>query len=1821
MSIPQPMTHDEFFSHATNHQYAKEFGPPPYGDKGLTELIQREGGIHLKTLLNLRQMRDLSDKDTVLDHLMDRDNGYGAIRRAIQYLKTKIPNDGTPLTIHSTPEELDELMKKIPEESRTGVLRFLKHFTGARTRHFKYLESPDSFDESTVNPSDVPEHIKKDPEFKDYLLSQVLSHKPVYHISSMNAIEHLADADMPPLSDEELQQVVDKAITPMSKGGLGLRVADIFGHQRFLNRHPTMVEKVLNHPEFNPRLSAAEIPYGVLEQVKTYLKDKKYTDPLRRMLAIRAMVGNQYAHELSKDELDDYLGQAYAADDPDSANFRRISPILNSFETSPKKWNEEQAKSLYDFLKKYMPNKLTPPILRQISNKTDIPFDVEDLKQYSKKPISINTLPIKMLYRIKGEDMDKLIPEQGANASPQEDENVMKMLKLWAVHNVNNESLTPKQKQFLKEYKNSYPASGNRLMAETEFEISKKLQDEGLGDGYVKSSKDLLRLIPILNSPHTHLEDILYHPKADHEVYEKLMDMNDQEPLQFQVQDASYDNDYDSTDILKRMFVRTKKLYGRPSMTDKSSSVANGLLGDLTHVKVGSAALRKLRDYLQEQGKTLRPEELPKDQTWNSLVKEVRGRDGNVNYVQDWNPLRDATGRLSHEKVAAHIDQMPIKKFLIHNQDDWNERLQSHSRAPTTIMSINLTPQTVDKLKENGLWGTFLDMGRSVNPAHPTTPYSLGWTRYSINHDNKEVFMDELQTDLFRRYRDVMTDDNESDHNKSKYKQTWDLLFGKVHAPELLHETALQFFRDQGLHDYKYHVHSVDSKRGVSIDSDPSNPAPAHMQDTYEKMPKKLGAKPSKYGTLSVETGDGDYSLKGKRTHGLEAIRKAEWKERRPSNFSEWLETVPLDEFKQYAQTPDVLLSELVSGYYNAVPDGTNITLQDLQNFEKEEEPFIAEKVNKVSSQQRLSLEDSMKDVRQDMYLALTRETPHGRLDPSIVKHLADLHTEGQLDSNYLVSNAVRIASHMTPELVDSVFKDDQMHPKQHPRLADTLMYHHLKNGESAKEVLDGMMRWAGNDVVAGKANFDQQSSFNLMLMKAHETQMDLPDPILKKKLTEIANQIPADHPEVFSYKFPGLHVDALLPYMNKENLNKYLDNAYANRRDEGTEVSGNVYENPNFGLDELLKANDFGIMHSIWGQLNNSEKEKFYGKVPVEKMAEIVKKPVRDGEADDVLKMASLADLSKHGGAFPEDFPETGGGRDPKLEDTGLGMRELISNNPTYTIPIKAIPELTSYNGILSNTGQAVDRLRPETRQVFADIAEAIKKTYPNMDTADRGARNDVMRAAMNGNTELQSELAQIAEKNGFRSVEHMLQDGSHDSTTRMLERFLAPVLNKTHPELLGDIFKHLNSAQVESALRRIDDSRQLVNQKMFSKITDPDTLFMAEDRSFLDPYSGHVSPEYFKDWQEHHRENLEEEMNLADRAKIDHYHEGSYNNIGSLQLNRAAKIGELDNIFKRATDNADSFEVRRGSEPYRFLRDYLEKLEKEGKESAIDPKDLPKGNTFISPTFVTKTAKDGSQVKTAVIDWNPLRDPKKGGKITKESVQKFIDSMPTTKYNVSHTEWGGAQRHSDDFSQTMVVSLTDDHLKKIKEAGLWLPFRKVMNELPHSHPQHPMAIGWVRYTGTVHLPIRPSHKARLQLGDIEPFTDEAQTDIPYAIEKANIPEDQAAKLQEIMFGNTFPTQVIHETFHEAARQSGLENMPVRIHSSDSKKYISLQNVKKPVPVHFDRNYEKVPKNVLNAEPATYGEKPDETHNAIQGKRIWQTYFKKSEEYSDWDV
>ena len=88
--------------------------------------------------------------------------------------------------------------------------------------------------------------------------------------------------------------------------------------------------------------------------------------------------------------------------------------------------------------------------------------------------------------------------------------------------------------------------------------------------------------------------------------------------------------------------------------------------------------------------------------------------------------------------------------------------------------------------------------------------------------------------------------------------------------------------------------------------------------------------------------------------------------------------------------------------------------------------------------------------------------------------------------------------------------------------------------------------------------------------------------------------------------------------------------------------------------------------------------------------------------------------------------------------------------------------------------------------------------------------------------------------------------------------------------------------------------------------------------------------------------------------------------------------------------------------------------------------------------------------------------------GNISADQIDNAINGSEPMHFNVSNTKWTGAQRHSDLPSKVFQLNLTNEHVKKLKEAGVYDKFRRMHDaSFSSGHPVKHNTIGWVRYTG----------------------------------------------------------------------------------------------------------------------------------------------------------
>lgn len=404
------------------------------------------------------------------------------------------------------------------------------------------------------------------------------------------------------------------------------------------------------------------------------------------------------------------------------------------------------------------------------------------------------------------------------------------------------------------------------------WDLDSRLRQSGVSEGLIRNPQQLKNLLPQLRFMDVH--DIIHHPQLDADVLKTIASkprslQNDKLSYQIERMDGTPVS-YNSRSLLSRM------------LSSSGESTVFDSHGTDTDVKVGSSALRKLRDYLEQKETEgvikIRPEDLPKGENWNTIVKEISDKNGNVNYVPDWNPLRGANGLLSKEKVDKYIESMSPKKVKVVIGDDWEHKLQNDFDIPNHVLQINLHPETIDTMKKAGVWEAFntINTGHAdTNPAHPASPVTIGWIRYNTDAANREIFVSENQNDLHGNYRSMLNNPEVPHHQKEKLRRAWGMIFGKHNPAEFIYESAMQHFRNKGMHDHTVQIHGVDSKAVRSL-SDQDEEKPAHFKETYGNVPKKLGAKQDYWGDIELQQLHSvDDKLDGMKVHSMK-VRKFE---------------------------------------------------------------------------------------------------------------------------------------------------------------------------------------------------------------------------------------------------------------------------------------------------------------------------------------------------------------------------------------------------------------------------------------------------------------------------------------------------------------------------------------------------------------------------------------------------------------------------------------------------------------------------------------------------------------------------------------------------------------------------------------------------------------------------------------------------------------------------------------------------------------------------------------------------------------------------------
>jgi len=250
-----------------------------------------------------------------------------------------------------------------------------------------------------------------------------------------------------------------------------------------------------------------------------------------------------------------------------------------------------------------------------------------------------------------------------------------------------------------------------------------------------------------------------------------------------------------------------------------------------------------------------------------------------------------------------------------------------------------------------------------------------------------------------------------------------------------------------------------------------------------------------------------------------------------------------------------------------------------------------------------------------------------------------------------------------------------------------------------------------------------------------------------------------------------------------------------------------------------------------------------------------------------------------------------------------------------------------------------------------------------------------------------------------------------------------------------------------------------------------------------------------------------------------------------------------------------SESVHVRHGSEPLRRARTAVEAA----------------GGELHKKDF----ARHGLNEHHVAGLWGPT------GHLKTEHLDRAIEQLPGTRYNVSHSGWSGVQRHSETSSRVFQLNLTDDHIGQMKQAGVYDGFRKLHQLSKQSgHPVNDHTIGWVRHTG----------------GKTGVHIDEVQSDfgktMRQQLEQAHqqgaghdIPLPHLDRIGQILFHGRQPEEVVGEAFTQHLRDTGKH--PVGGKLAMNTPELKAKIAGSEIPQHV---YRDVPKTLGLTEKKPYG-------------------------------
>ena len=225
------------------------------------------------------------------------------------------------------------------------------------------------------------------------------------------------------------------------------------------------------------------------------------------------------------------------------------------------------------------------------------------------------------------------------------------------------------------------------------------------------------------------------------------------------------------------------------------------------------------------------------------------------NQKEKWKKVFGDKGKLKTEEIDNKIAEIPKTNYDISYGKWGSDKMQNVNRRDQTVFRLDHSDESLAPLQEDPeLYNTFKRVADvSKRSGHPTKDRTIAWSRVDMS-DPKHWMIDEVQSDFGKTVREYLDKEGHGDKAShidtiEKYHKNWrEALLNKVIAEAKKHGVE------------KISTHSPESKANHTG----SKTTHTVYEDSYKKVPRSMGFKPSKMEDLPLnEKGQGEFAKEG----------------------------------------------------------------------------------------------------------------------------------------------------------------------------------------------------------------------------------------------------------------------------------------------------------------------------------------------------------------------------------------------------------------------------------------------------------------------------------------------------------------------------------------------------------------------------------------------------------------------------------------------------------------------------------------------------------------------------------------------------------------------------------------------------------------------------------------------------------------------------------------------------------------------------------------------------------------------------------------------